>query len=73
MTEPAIKKYNRIPQFHFLAASRFEELKMGRLDHGGVSVYIGGLDELTNETEKAVPDEKQTDDSGSNSVVESGL
>lgn len=45
--EPAILKHEKLAQYHFLVCSRFQAMKMGRLDNGGASCYIGQIGEFS--------------------------
>lgn len=71
--EKALLKYDgKIPQFHFIVMSRFEEMKMGRLDKGGKALYIGKIGEFSTQTEPEHDEQVDIDggdsDSGNDGV-----
>jgi len=71
--EPAIMKHEKMPQYHFLVCSRFQAMKMGRLDNGGASCYIGQLSEFSSikqgESDDPTNDDKRDDPTSSGSGV----
>jgi len=72
--EPEILKHEKLPQYHFLAVSRFAALRVGRLDNGGATCYIGKLSDfdLSQGATDGTQNSNSVDDSDSDSVSDSG-
>ena len=58
--ETEILKHDKMPRYHFLMVSRFAAIRMGRLDNGGASCYIGKLSEFS--PQKQGKSDEPTDD-----------